>query len=211
MYSQKADLEWKRLARTVDLTGASSASLQFQISYNTELDWDFVVVEAHEVGSDQWTTLSDTNGHTSDATGDSCASGWVDIHPFVAHYQGADCSSTGSTGSWNAASGSSGGWQQWNVDLTAYAGKQVEVSVTYITDWGTQGSGVFVDDATVVVDGTTAHETSFEGRAGRLDDSGATGRLGCHQHLGAHAGGCSTRARRRSRTTPSSPASAPRA
>ena len=48
------------------------------------------------------------------------------------------------------------------VDLTAYAGKQVEVSISYISDWGTQGVGVFVDDATVLVDGTTAHETSFE-------------------------------------------------
>jgi len=162
VYSQLADQGWKRLARTVDLTGATTGSLQFRISHDTEIDWDFVVVEAHEVGSDQWTTLPDTNGHTSDLTGESCAAGWVEIHPFVEHYQGADCSATGSTGSWNASTGSSGGWQEWNVDLLAYAGKQVELSITYITDWGTQGLGVFVDDAKVVVDGQTVHETSFE-------------------------------------------------
>ena len=80
----------------------------------------------------------------------------------MAHYQGADCSPTGTTGAWHAATGSSAGWQEWNVDLSAYAGKQVEVSITYVTDWGTQGLGVFVDDTTVVVDGATATETSFE-------------------------------------------------
>ena len=162
VYSQQADLGWKRLSRTVDLTGATSGSLEFKISHDTEFDWDFVVVEAHEVGSDQWTTLPDSNGHTAQVTGESCAAGWVDIHPFVEHYQGADCSPTGSTGSWHASSGSSGGWQTWNVDLTAYAGKQVELSISYITDWGTQGLGVFVDDTKVVRDGTTLHETSFE-------------------------------------------------
>ncbi len=162
LYSQNADQGWKRLDRTIDLTGATSGSLQFAISYDTEQDWDYVTVEAREVGTDTWTTLPDSNGHTDSATGESCAAGWVDIHPFVAHYQGADCSATGSTGTWNAASGNSGGWQDWNMDLTAFAGKQVEVAITYVTDWGTQGLGVFVDDVKVVVDGATAHETSFE-------------------------------------------------
>ena len=86
----------------------------------------------------------------------------MDIHPYVAHYQGADCSPTGTTGAWNAATGNSAGWQEWNVDLSAYAGKQVEVSISYLTDWGTQGLGVFVDDTTVLVDGVATAETSFE-------------------------------------------------
>ncbi|HSJ95290.1 MAG TPA: hypothetical protein VK896_14755, partial [Gaiellaceae bacterium] len=68
-------------------------------------------------------------------------------------------SPTGTTGSWNATSGSSGGWQQWQVNLAAYAGQQIEVSITYATDWATQGLGVFVDDV-VFPDGSTA---GFEG------------------------------------------------
>ena len=161
-FSQTADLSWKRLARTVDLTSASSGSLQFRISHDTEADWDFVMVEAHEVGTDDWTTLPDANGHTQTGTGDSCPEGWASIHPFVAHYQGTGCSATGSTGDWNAASGRSDGWQDWDIDLSAYAGKQVEVSISYVSDWAIQGLGVFVDDTSVVVDGTTIDETSFE-------------------------------------------------
>lgn len=162
MFSQTADQGWKRLSRTVDLTGATSGALKFQMSHDTEADWDYVVVEAREAGTDSWTTLPDANGHTAQGTGESCAAGWVAIHPFVAHYQGADCSPTGTSGAWNAATGSSGGWQEWNVDLTAYAGKQVEVSISYLTDWGTQGLGVFVDDTQVVVNGAVTAETSFE-------------------------------------------------
>ena len=70
VYSQLADQGWKRLARTVDLTGATSGSLQFQISHDTEPDWDYVVVEAREVGTDNWTTLPDANGHTTQGTGE---------------------------------------------------------------------------------------------------------------------------------------------
>ena len=168
--SGQADVSWKRLTRTVDLTGKTSGNLSFWTSYNTEPNWDFLTVEAHTVGQDDWTTLPDANGHTSDESGDSCASGWVAIHPSTAHYQTYDgatsCTGTGTTGSWHAASGSSNGWQQWSMDLSAYAGKQVEVSISYISDWGTQGLGVWLDDTTVTTDGATVSETSFEGDLG---------------------------------------------
>ncbi len=162
MFSQWADQGWKRMTRTVDLTSATSGELTFQMSHDTEPDWDFVVVEAHEVGTDNWTTLPDANGNTQQGTGQSCAEGWVAIHPFVEHYQGADCSPTGTTGAWHAATGNSAGWKEWSVDLTPYAGKQVEVSISYLTDWGSQGLGVFVDDTSVLVDGAVTEETSFE-------------------------------------------------
>ncbi|MBD3141639.1 M14 family metallopeptidase [Microbispora bryophytorum] len=164
--SGQADVSYKRLTRTIDLTGKTSGELSFWTSYNTEPNWDFLTVEAHTAGQDDWTTLPDANGHTSQEAGDSCASGWVDIHPFTAHYQTYDgassCTATGTTGAWHAASGSSNGWQQWSADLTAYAGKKVEVSISYISDWGTQGLGVWLDDVTVKADGATVAETSFE-------------------------------------------------
>ncbi|MPZ54408.1 MAG: zinc carboxypeptidase [Acidimicrobiia bacterium] len=160
--SQIADESYKRLTRTVDLSGATSASLEFWTSYNTEGNWDFLTVEAHTVGEDDWTTLPDANGHTDQTTGDSCASGWDDIHPFTTHYQGPNCEPTGTTGEWHATSGPSEGWEQWSIDLSSYAGSEVEVSITYISDWATQGVGVFVDDTTVTVDGASIAETSFE-------------------------------------------------
>ncbi len=133
MYSNIADISYKRLTRTVDLTGETSGDLSFWISRDTEQDWDHVFVEAHTVGQDNWTTLPDQNGHTTTATGESCPAGWRELHPWLDHYQTWDgastCTPTGTTGSWNAASGSSHGWEQWSVDLSAYAGQQVEVSI----------------------------------------------------------------------------------
>ena len=179
-YSQIADVSYKRLTRTVDLTGRSSGSLSFWMSNDTEADWDFVFVEAHTVGKDDWTTLPDRNGHTSQSTGPndpdlaSCPAGWIEqLHPWLAHYQthNADdtCTPTGTTGEWNAASGNSNGWGEWSIDLSAYAGKQVEVSIAYATDWSTQGLGVFVDDTTV----STGETTSFEDGLGGWTVSGS--------------------------------------
>lgn len=163
-YSQIGDVSYKRLTRTIDVP-AGGASMSFWTSYDTEGEWDHVAVEARTAGQEDWTTLPDANNNTSQSTGESCPAGWRDLHPHLDHYQtfvdDTTCTPTGSTGGeWWAASGNSGGWQQWSVDLSAYAGGQVEVSIAYISDWATQGLGVFVDD---IVVSTGAGTTSFEG------------------------------------------------
>ena len=45
----------------------ADGNLSFWMSNDTEADWDFVFVEAHTVGQNDWTTLPDQNGHTSRA------------------------------------------------------------------------------------------------------------------------------------------------
>ena len=50
-FSQAADDSYKRLSRTVDLTGKTTADLSFTASYDTEPGWDYLAVEAHTVGS----------------------------------------------------------------------------------------------------------------------------------------------------------------
>jgi hypothetical protein len=176
MYSQVADQSYKRLSTTVDLTGHSTGSMQFKLSYDTEPRFDFVFVEAHTVGQDDWTTLP-VPGITTQDVGAGCPDNdpfWLALHPFLNHYLtrsakaggGFQCAPHGNVGSpagdWNAATGNSGGFQDWNVDLSSFAGKNVEVSITYASDPGTQGLGVFVDDAKITADGATVSDTSFE-------------------------------------------------
>jgi len=165
---------YKRLTRTITVP-AGGATMSFWTSYDTEVDWDFLFVEARTAGGTNWTTLPDVNGHTGTDTGDSCPEGWRELHPWLDHYQtfvdnpeGTDdtCTGTGTTGAWNAASGGSGGWEQWSVNLGAYAGQQVEVSIAYASDWATQGLGVFVDDIVVSTgEGSTSFETGLDGWA----------------------------------------------
>ncbi|RYP88894.1 zinc carboxypeptidase [Nocardioides guangzhouensis] len=164
VYSQIADVSYKRLTKEVAVP-AGGGNVSFWTSYNTEADWDFLFVEARTAGGTNWTTLPDANGHTSQATGESCASGWRDLHPQLNHYQSATCAPTGSTGAWNAASGNSAGWQQWRIDLSGYAGQTVEVSIAYASDWGTQGVGVFLDDITEPNGTTASFETGLDGWA----------------------------------------------
>jgi hypothetical protein len=170
-YSQIADQSFKRLMHTVHVP-AGGGDMTFWTSYNTEFDWDHLFVEAHTMGQDDWTTLQDLNGHNDQTTGESCKpengpGGWRTIHPFMDHYQtivGADCVPHGTSGDWWAISGNSGNWEQWHVDLSAFVGKTIEVSITYVSDWATQGLGVFVDDIVVSTgEGTTSFESGNDG------------------------------------------------
>jgi immune inhibitor InhA-like protein len=175
---------YKRLGKTLDLTGRTAPRLSFKFSGDVEPNWDWVVVEARDVttdpNSDAWTTLpeADTDGDgpdvslTTTTTGDSCPEGLAtDIdapHPFLLHYWSPTCEPTGTTGDWHAFTGSSGGWTDWTVDLSAYAGKKVDLRVSVITDWGTLGLGAWVDDWQLS-DGATVLE--FEDFEDELDAS----------------------------------------
>jgi Zinc carboxypeptidase/Immune inhibitor A-like, MAM domain len=158
-YSDRADITYKRLMRTIAVPASPNQRLSFFTSYDTELDWDFLFVEAHTPGQDDWVTLPDLGGRTSHSTGESCPEGWHELHPWLIRYQGADCSGAG----WNAVSGRSPGWVPYSVDLSAWGGRDVEVSISYASDWSFQGIGVFVDD--IDAPGSAA-DTGFESDLG---------------------------------------------
>ncbi len=148
-YAQMGNASYKRLGGTFTLPDGAPA-LTFWISYAVEPGWDYAFVEISEAGSDVWTTLPDQNGMTVQDTGDSCESGqWAYFHPFLANYMDADCNPAGATGEWHAFNGNSFGWHQVVMDLSAYAGKTVELYISSVSDWGFQDIGVFVDDIEV--------------------------------------------------------------
>jgi hypothetical protein len=160
-----ADASYMRLSKTIDLSSASSAELAFQLSANTEPGYDHVIVEAHTVGEDNWTTLPDSNGNTTTTPPAECTENGflLALHPFLRHYLGgANCAGPGTSGTWNSVTASTGGWEQVAYDLSGFLGDQVEVSITYVTDPATGGIGAFVDDTRVTVDGATTAD-GFEG------------------------------------------------
>ncbi|HEU0040960.1 MAG TPA: hypothetical protein VFQ15_01295, partial [Jiangellaceae bacterium] len=160
------DASYMRLSKTVDLTSATAAELQLQISINTEPAYDNVIVEAHTVGQDNWTTLPDLNGGTqTDPPAECEPNGFLLLmHPFLAHYlSGPGCTADGTTGEWNSFTGSTDGWHQAAFDLSGFVGDQVEVSVSYVTDPASGGFGAFVDDTRVVVD-SVVDADGFEGQ-----------------------------------------------
>ena len=164
---------YMRLARTIDLTNVTAGQtpeLQAKLSFDTEPGYDNVIVEAHPVGSEDWTTLPETGGLTSTEVPTECEVGFLlEEHPFLLHYltPGGDaCTATGTTGQWNAMTANSDGWQQATFDLSAYAGQQAEVSISYVTDPASGGVGAFIDDTQVLVGGVARDQRRLRNRFG---------------------------------------------
>lgn len=177
--AQHADNSYMRLTRTVDLTGVAAGAaprLSVALSVDTEEGYDNVIVEARPLGTDDWTTLPDRAGVTDSVVPAECEAGFLlEKHPFLTHYltPGDPCTASGTTGSWHRLTGSAGGWQQLDFDLAAYAGRQVEVSISYVTDPFTGGAGLFVDDASIVIGGTVVETEGFETGLGPWSVPGA--------------------------------------
>jgi len=164
--SQATNFGYKRLTHTIDVP-AEGGELSFRVQRDTEPFYDFFFVEAHTVGQDDWTTLRDERGHTGRYP--PCPY-LVDEHPFLEHYvapsPNGSCETNGTSGVWRAASGLSDGWERWVVDLSRWAGRSVEVSLSVASDFLLPKHGVFVDDVEV---STGEGTTSFEDDGDELD------------------------------------------
>ena len=161
------DSAYKRLSRVIDVP-AGGGELSFCVTRDTEPAWDFFFVEARPVGTEDWTTLPDLNDHTTQDTGASCPV-WLSStrsSPTTRPTTEPACTPSGTTGDWHAASGASDGYEQWRLDLSAYAGTSVEIALAVASDDVVAFSGVFVDD---VVGPNGAGSTSFEADAEPLD------------------------------------------
>lgn len=164
-----SDYAWNRLTRTIDLTSVTAAqapTLSTRLLWSTEEGYDHAVLEAHTAGADDWTTLPDRNGRTSTAVPAECDAGYfIAAHPALKRYLtlgDGGCTASGTSGQWNSFTGASAGWQEVSFDLSAYAGKRVEVSLSYITDPGSGGRGVLADNASVVIGGNAVETEGFE-------------------------------------------------
>ena len=162
------DSSYQRIGRTIDLsavTAAEAPTLEFQLSYVTELGYDHVIVEAAPAGTDEWTTLPDLNSGTSTDVPADCEQAFLlEQHPFLTHYLtlGNPCVPA-SAGSWNSFTGDSGGWTQVAFDLSAYAEGAVDVKISYVTDGAVAGIGAFVDDTRVTTNAGVLDADGFEG------------------------------------------------
>ncbi|TMQ93322.1 zinc carboxypeptidase [Actinomadura soli] len=170
---------YRRLTRTIDLssvTAAQAPALQAQLSYSTETGFDNIILEAHTAGAEDWTTLPEKNGLSKTTVPEQCEQGYLlDMHPFLGHYltRGNPCGNTGSSGQWNAITGNSNGWVPVAYDLSAYAGKKVEVSISYVSDPGSGGTGLFIDDTKVTTSGGQPDAEGFETGLGAWTVQGA--------------------------------------
>jgi immune inhibitor A len=127
----------------VDLTNAAEATLDFDAWYQIEEDWDFAMVQVSTDGGATWKSLSTANTKST-----LVEDGYPDIKENLPGY-----------------TGSSNGWIHETVDLSEYAGQQIKLQFRYMTDWGSNMEGFFVDNVKVTADGAELVNDGAEGQS----------------------------------------------
>ncbi|MER7439865.1 immune inhibitor A domain-containing protein [Micromonospora avicenniae] len=133
------------LTRTLDLTGATSASITSKLQYDTEEDYDYLYAEVSTDGGATWTALVN------------------------------DLNDTTPTGVQAGIDGSSNGeWVDSTYDLSAYAGQTVAFRYRYASDGGVHYAGPFLDNISLTKNGTVAWTDDAETLAAEWNVKGFT-------------------------------------
>ena len=118
-WSNKGDESDMTLTRAFDFSNvAGPITFSFQTWYDIETDYDYVYLEVSEDGI-HWDIITTPLGTDEDPSGNSYGWGYNDV---------------------------TNGWVEENVDLSAYAGKAVQVRFEYVTDAAVNGEGMLIDD-----------------------------------------------------------------
>jgi len=115
------------LTHDFDLKGVKNASLNFWTWYDLEEDFDYAYVEVSTDAGKTWTILPGRYSVTTNPNGNSFGPAF-----------------TGVSGGGRAPE-----WVQESIDLSAYAGQQVQVRFQYITDDAVNGPGILLDDISI--------------------------------------------------------------
>ncbi|MCA9909800.1 MAG: immune inhibitor A, partial [Anaerolineae bacterium] len=141
-YSNRADDSVTTLTHAFDLRGVSSATLEYSLWYDLEPDWDYGYVFISEDGGATWDHLLTLGMTGSD--------------PLSVAY------GTGYTGQ-------SMGWQRETISLDAYAGHEISLRFSVITDDAVTRPGMALDDVTIPELG---YRSDFERDAGGWNSEG---------------------------------------
>ncbi|MFX1418717.1 MAG: hypothetical protein ACFE9N_07340 [Promethearchaeota archaeon] len=131
---------WYRLGQTFTIP-EGGATLSFMSNFEIEEEWDFGYVEVHDLNTDEWCTLPGTLtvadvGFNYQTDNPNCPAGFEPTDYYDA-------------GTWNAFTGSSGGWYLESMDLSPFSGHDIELYFTYWTDPYTLEAGWYIDDISI--------------------------------------------------------------
>jgi bacillopeptidase F (M6 metalloprotease family) len=126
-WSDRADGLDSTLTRTVDLRGATRPILSYWTWYEIEKDYDYAYVAVSIDGGSRWTTLAAQGTTRDDPNGNNLGNGYTDI----------------------SGGGKVPVWIKEEIDLTPYAGKEVQLRFEYVTDAALNLHGFAVDDIAI--------------------------------------------------------------
>ncbi|MFG6119392.1 peptidase M6 [Thalassobacillus sp. B23F22_16] len=107
-----------------DLTNIDEATLQFDNFIDIEEGWDFGMVQVTTDNGQTWTSL-ENESTSSDVVEQGYPKIKANVPGFTGHYED---------------------WQEETFNLSDFAGEKVHIAFRYLTDWGYNDSGWFVDN-----------------------------------------------------------------
>jgi hypothetical protein len=126
-WSDRVDGLDSTLTRDVDLGSVAKATLSFWSWYEIEPDFDYAYISVSTDGGKRWITLKTDVTTMDDPNGNNLGNGI-----------------TGHSGT-----GTRPAWVKQTADLTAYAGKKVQLRFEYVTDGALNFNGFAIDDITI--------------------------------------------------------------
>lgn len=136
-YSGNKNDSRSQMTTTLDLKDKSNIELQFSTYYDIDPLFDFASIQVREVGTSTWTAIKG-NITTTENPNDDTPNDPTDRNP--GH---------------GITKDSIRKWQKGIFDLSAYAGKNIELRFFYWSDDNLEEFGIFIDDITVTADGET--------------------------------------------------------
>ncbi len=121
-WSNRADESLTSLTREVDLRDVEEATLVYRVWYDIEPHYDYATVEISADGGKGWQTLRAPSG--------------TDANPYH------------NNPGWGYT-GKSGDWIREEIDISAYAGGDVLIRFSYLTDAAITGEGLLLDDISI--------------------------------------------------------------
>lgn len=126
-WSDRADGLDSTLTRTVDLRSTTAPVLSYWTWYEIEKDYDYAYVAVSTDGGAHWTTLAAPATTKDDPNGSNLGNGYTDV----------------------SGGGREPAWIQQEVDLSPYAGKEIQLRFEYVTDAALNLHGLAIDDIAI--------------------------------------------------------------
>lgn len=155
MWWSNNDQDWAdvRLSREIAVPAGGDVRFRMWNNYVIEADWDFGFVE---VSADGGATWQEQPVFAEDGTRVSTPEDYADPNGRMADYGGKVHGLTGDTH----------GWRHDYVDLSSWAGQDVQVRLRYATDAAFLERGWYTDDLSVTTDGTEVWSDDAEANNG---------------------------------------------
>lgn len=134
-WGESQDLSDNTLTRHLDLTGRTAPTLSFASYWDIEEDWDYGYVEVSTDAGSTWTSLQDMDARFRDTNPNGNNLGW------------------GLTGT---------GSGTIRVDLTPYAGGEIDLRLRFVSDMAVTYPGWWADDFAVTDGATTVWADDVE-------------------------------------------------